>query len=272
MIIDGYTIVFQMINFLILVFLLRHFLYGPIIEAMDARETQILQREEEAAAQRQEAEEKASMYRRKMEDLQRQEESFLERAKASVEAQKGELLEAARGEVDRRRRSWEEALERERASFVQELRRRVGQGACSIARQCLRDLADARLESLAWDLFLQRIRELSGEERSKLLEALASDPQPVILRTAFETSEDHIEALQAQLQKMLPESGKDLTIFAETDPSLVCGLELTIGGHRVAWSIEGYLTGVEESILREMRGGSDLVGDDGEVSGRDAKE
>lgn len=271
MIIDGYTIVFQIINFLILVFLLRHFLYGPIIETMDVREKRILQREEEAAARMKEAEEELSIYRKKMEDLKRQEESFLERARASVEGQKGELLEVARSEVDRRRRSWEEALERERASFIDELRRRVGQQACSIARQCLRDLADARLEVLTWDLFLQKINELSGEEHSKLSEALASDPHRVILRTAFEAPEQDIRVLETHLQKMLPGSASDVTISAETDPSLVCGLELTIGGHRVAWSVEGYLEGVEESILQEMRHGPDLEGGE-EVSGSDPTE
>ncbi len=253
MIIDGYTIIFQMINFLILVFLLRHFLYGPIIETMDERETKIVERENEAAARMLKAGEKVRAYHRKTRTLQRQEEAFLERARASVEAQRGELLEEARSEVDGRRRSWQEALERERESFIDELRRRIGQQACSIARRCLHDLADACLEGLTWDLFLKRIEELPEEERSKLLEALVSDSNRITLRTAFEAPGEKVRALEMSLRRMLPgPADADLKISHETDPSLVCGLELEAGGYRVAWSVDGYLDGVQEKILKEL--------------------
>ena len=74
MIIDWYTIMFQIVNFLILVFLLRYFLYGPIIRAMDEREQTIMQREEKAAAQKLEAENETRSYHQKSEKLQQREQ------------------------------------------------------------------------------------------------------------------------------------------------------------------------------------------------------
>ncbi len=41
MLIDWFTVVAQIVNFLILVWLLKRFLYKPILDALDAREKKI---------------------------------------------------------------------------------------------------------------------------------------------------------------------------------------------------------------------------------------
>lgn len=252
MIIDWYTVIFQIINFLILVFLLRYFLYGPIVRAMDQREQKIVLREEEAAAREQEAEQEAQAYRRKKEELQQQEEEIREKAYSAAEEEKRELLDEARREVDETRHRWEDAFNREKETFIFELRRRIGQQACSIARRCLQDLADSHLEALIWDLFLKKIDKLSEDGRSALQEGLAKDDHKLVLRSAFEAPDEKLEQLKLNLQEILPDFKEDFTLAAKTDPSLVCGLELDAGGYRIAWSVDSYLEDVEEQILKEL--------------------
>ncbi len=253
MIIDWYTIIFQIINFLILVFLLRRFLYGPIIRAMDQREQKIMQREKDAAEKKKEAEEQVQVYSRKREELQEQEEEIREKAHSAAEKEKRKMLDQARCEVDETRRSWEEAFERERESFVSELRRRIGRQACSIARRCLQDMADAHLESLTWELFITKITRLPEEEREALRGALDAEDQRIVLHSAFEPSGDKLEQLKASLQKEIyPDLKKDLKLAVKTEPSLICGLELDIGSYRVSWSMESYLEDVEEQILKDL--------------------
>jgi len=67
--IDWFTVVAQIVNFLILVGLLKKFLYGPIIRAMDDRERRIASRLEEANARERQAQEEVQSYRQKREDL-----------------------------------------------------------------------------------------------------------------------------------------------------------------------------------------------------------
>ncbi len=252
MIIDWYTIIFQIINFLILVFLLRRFLYGPIIRSMDEREQKIVQREEEAAEQKKEAEEESRAFRLRSEQLQQQKEEILEKTRAAVAEEKRELLHKARREVDETKRQWENAFTRERETFIGELRRRIGQQACSVARQCLQDLADSRLEELIWDLFLKKIGKLPTEERAALQKALSADDHKLVLRSAFNPPADKLKQLKSNLQEILSDLKVDLALSTETDSSLVCGLELAAGGYRVAWSVDSYLEGVEIQILEEL--------------------
>lgn len=252
MIIDWYTIVFQAINFLILVFLLRHFLYGPITQAMEERERKIAQREEAATSAKAEAEKAQLAYHQKTEDLGETAEEIMRSARISAEEEKRELLEEARRQVDNTRRRWEEALETEKDAFTDRLLRRIGRQACSIARRCLTDLADARLEELAWEVFLRELGSLTEKERSELKGALASEHHSLSLRSAFAVPRERVRELEAHLQELL-DLQNSLKISSKTDPTLVCGLELEVGGYRVAWSVDSYLDGVEERILREIR-------------------
>lgn len=268
MIIDWYTIIFQIINFLVLVFLLRRYLYGPIIRAMDDREQKIMEREEEAENKKKEAEKESREYRQQKEELAQQEDEILEQAREKAEKEKHSFLKEARKEVEETKSRWEDAFEREKETFISELRKRIGQQACTVARRCLEDLADAELEALTWDLFLKKIREMPEEERSKLKEAVASEEDEVFLQSAFEPPKKKLNKLREELQEVVAEHKAQLKLSAKTDQSLVCGLELNAGGYRVSWNIDSYLDDVEERILKDFdqQASAELTG---EVSGSD---
>jgi len=55
MLIDWFTVGAQVLNFLILVWLLKHFLYKPILNAIDAREKRIASELADADAKKSEA-------------------------------------------------------------------------------------------------------------------------------------------------------------------------------------------------------------------------
>ena len=252
MIINWYTVIFQIINFIVLVFLLRRFLYGPIIQAMDDREQKIMQREEDAAAKKREAEEESRTYVEKKEELEEKEEEIKEEVRKAADKEKQKMLEEARREVGETRQRWEEAFEREKESFITELRRRIGLQACSVARSCLEDLADSRLEELTWEVFMDKISKLPAEERSSLQEALASDNNRVLLKTTFDSPAEKIKELKKALREIISGANNEPDLSVKTDQTLVCGLELDTGGYRVAWNIDSYLEGVQEHILKEL--------------------
>jgi len=252
MIIDWYTILFQIINFLILVFLLRYFLYGPIVKAMDERERKIVEREEEAETKRKEAEKAENNYRQKSQEFEEEKEELMDEARSSAEEEKADLLSKARSEVSETRRRWEEAFEREKESFTGELRRRIGRQACSVARRCLEELADARLEELTWNIFTGKLDDLPDNDRQNLLKGLEENDYKLNLQSAFETPEEKLQELESKLDKVLPETEKQLSLFAKIDSELICGLELVAGGYRISWSVDSYLGDIESEILKEL--------------------
>ena len=261
MIIDWYTVGFQVINFLVLVFLLRRFLYGPIIEMMEAREMKIARREDVAAAKASEAEDEARAYQQKVAELNSRDEELLAEAKLGADNERRMLLEATRSEVDETRKRWHQEVYREQESFMLELRSRVGRQACLIARQCLQDLADIKLETMIWDVFLQKLGQLSPEEFTRLQEAFSREKQ-VLLSSSFKPAEERLQGVSAFLKEHY---GQNVQLTHQVNSELICGVELEVGGYRVAWSVDEYLEGVEKEILGHLhRSGKEASPDAGE--------
>jgi len=252
MIIDWYTIIFQIINFMVLVFLLRLFLYKPIIKAMDERENTIIEREKEAGRRESEAEERVNNFNQKSEELENRKTEILEKAQAEAEEKKQQLLNEARQEVDQTRQRWADSFEKEKESFIIELKRRIGQQAGTLARQCLKDLADSKLEEIAGKHFLQKVEKLPTEESKRLSAALDKGDAKIVVKSAFELNDNYGDLLQQALKKTLPAQSKQLTFTYRKEPDLICGLELETGGYLLSWNVESYIGKVEEEILKEF--------------------
>lgn len=95
-----FTVVVEIVNFLILVALLKYFLYDRIIGIADKREAKIAARFEEAELSRREAEKEVETFQTKQRGLDEQREQFIVQAKAEAENRRRELLEQARQEIE----------------------------------------------------------------------------------------------------------------------------------------------------------------------------
>ena len=245
---DLFTFVAQVVNFVVLVVLLRIFLYKPVIRAMDERERRIASRLEEAEEGKREAEEEADSYRRKQEELEERRGEILSQARQDAEERKSELLEEARREVDESREKWRRALERQRESFLSRLRAKVGEETYRIARRALRDLADEELEARILAVFSRRLDELDDDRRRELTEALGDGGQ-VRVRSAFAVEKEDRERLEKKVRALT--DGR-LSFDYEESGELISGVELRAGDERVSFSLESYLDELEERMRQAV--------------------
>lgn len=257
--IDWITVAFQIVNFLILLALLRWLLYGRIIKAMDAREATIAARLAEADAKRQEAEKQAAELRQKTEDLDAQRDELLAKAKADADAQRKELTAQARAEVDLTRAQWHQAVEREKDGFLQDLRQRVSQQTLAIARRVLADLAGADLEERMVGSFLAQLDGLDDAERTKMADAVAKTAENpaerfATVRSAFALPDAARQRLADAVHGRIAE---EVDVRFETSGELLCGIELMAGGTQLAWSIEHYLATLEEELAAAFESSSE---------------
>jgi F-type H+-transporting ATPase subunit b len=155
--IDLFVFFAQIVNLFILMFLLKKFLFGKIIGAMDAREAKIGAVFAEAEASRQGAEKAAETYDQKLRDLEVRYEAMLNQARQDAETHRNQLMEKAREEVDFLQKRWVEALRSERQHFLQELRHLAGNQIYAVSRRVLKDLADLDLEERIVEVLVERI-------------------------------------------------------------------------------------------------------------------
>lgn len=247
--IDWVTTVAQVINFLVLVALLRHFLYGPITRAMAEREERIAKRMHEAEEREREARERAEAHEQARRELEERREEVLESARRAAEEERERLTEEARREVAALERRWHEALRDEQRGFLDELRRRIGEQLCGLSRQALSDLANADLQEQMVAVFLERLAGIDPPRREELRAGLREGSGPVRVTTAFELPADRREHVRRAIRELLGIDGE--VDFTRSD-DLLCGIELGVGGRKLGWSIDSYLDRLAESITEML--------------------
>ena len=260
------TVAAQIVNFLILVWLLKRFLYGPIVRAMDKREKTIRQRLEGADEKRVEAEQKAEEFDQRQRELEEQREDELKKAREQAQQEKKKLLDAARKEADEKRERWAQDLEREQQNFVADARRTVGEQVVQVARKALGDMADADLEQQLVAAFLKQLEALDGEQRKEIREALDRQEGPVTLRSSFELAAKDRDRAAKKLSELFE---RDVEVETETSADLLCGLEATAAGHKVGWTLSRYLEQTERELNEMFRGAVQEQKADGEAKRED---
>ena len=255
---DGFTIVAQVVNFLILVALLKRFLYAPIIRAMQAREDHIATRLQQAQEQISDAERQAAVYDQKMQALQQTQDAILTQAKEEAVAQRQQLIEQARQDVERLQERWRQTLRQEQTAFLQDLRQVAGQQVCAVARRVLADLANANLEWAVIQGFLARLHRLDHETRDTFSSALQGSHGDAMVRSAFPLPEEAREQiLQALHNDMSDPQGE---VQFTTAPELICGIEFIAHGQKIAWSLAQHIDSLEErfATLLEQELGTEM--------------
>jgi len=245
MLIDWFTVLAQVVNFLILVWLLKHFLYRPILDAIDAREKRIASALADANAKKTEAEQERDAFQHKNEAFDQQRAALLSQATNEAQAERLRLLDTARQESDSLRAKRQEALISEQQSLRAALSRRAQEEVFAIARKVLADLAGASLEARMADVFLRRLRELDDAAMAGLKSAFKMSSSPLLVRTAFELPPPQRAAIETALKETL---GGEMQVQFETAPDLVSGIEISANGHKVAWSIAEYLASLGKAV------------------------
>jgi F-type H+-transporting ATPase subunit b len=245
MLIDWFTVVAQVINFLILVWLLKRFLYRPILNAIDAREKRIAAQLAEAEAKKAEAQQERDAYQHKNEEFDKQRAAHLKQVTEEAKAERRRLLDTARQESDDLRAKRQEALISEQRSLSEALTHRAREEVFAIARKALADLAGTTLEARMIEVFLRRLRELQEEEMTGLKSAFNVSTSPLLVRTTFSLLPEQRAAIDVVIKETL---GKNKQVQYETAADLVSGIEISANGQKLAWSIADYLGSLAKSI------------------------
>jgi len=237
-----FTFAAQIVNFLVLVALLRWLLYGRIVRAMQDREAKIQNRLEEAEERRREAEKTAREHEEKKREIEQRREQMLEEARNQAQEEGERWRREAREDVERKRQQWEEAFRRERRDLLSEVRRQAGHAGVEAARRTLEQLADVDLESRICDRFAERLREIDDQQRDEIARHLGDGEDVVSIRSSFDVSKERRNQLRDALREAI---GYNAEVEFEQASDLLCGLELDVGGYRFGWNVKQFLHDLE---------------------------
>ena len=250
MLIDWFTVGAQALNFLILVWLMRRYLYKPILHAIDEREKRIAAELADADAKKAEAKKDRDEFQHKNEEFDQQRAALLSKAKDEAKAERQRLIDEARKAADALSAKRQEALRNDAQNLNQAISRRTQQEVFAITRKALKDLATTSLEERMGEVFIRRLRTMNGDAKAVLATALKTTSVPALVRSAFDLTADQRATIQNALNETF---SAEIHLRFETAPELVSGIELSSNGQKVAWSIADYLSSLEKGVSELLK-------------------
>jgi F-type H+-transporting ATPase subunit b len=245
MLIDWFTVGAQVLNFIVLVWLLKRFLYKPVLNAIDAREKRV-------AAELAAAELQLTEIKKARDELQAKGNAFdeergalLAKAILGAKMEAERLLGNARQAADAVTLQRNAALHSETERLSVELSRLAAAESINIARAALKDLAGADLEACICQVFARRLRGIDSSTKESLGVSLKSPTGKPVVTSSFELSSCDVIAIQTALNETF---SADIHLRFETSSNVIGGIELSVAGERLSWTIADYLKTLEGKV------------------------
>jgi F-type H+-transporting ATPase subunit b len=245
MLIDWFTLGVQVLNFVILVMLMKHFLYQPILNSIDIREKLIAATLSDADKKHRAAVKERDVFRHKIEEIDQQRDSLFNQATNEVKAEGDRLLTEANKTADAVSAKRQEMLKVDVKNLNKAIEIKTQQEVFAISRLVLSDLASTTLEERMCDLFTQRLQAMEEKEKKLFTAAFKDTSKPALIRTTFDLPEAQRSAIQNAFNKTVSAAIK---FQFETAPDIISGIELTANGQKLAWNIADYLVSMGKSV------------------------
>jgi len=223
---DLTTSILEVLNFLVLVWLLKRFFYRPVLDVIEQRQRASAKIIADAEAQRHEAEALKAQYQQRLDHTERERELALAKLDQEIAGERARRLATVEAEVaaDRRRRQMLE--ERETSERESARERQAIAVAGRFASRFLDRLAGPELEAKLLDLALDELGAENSERRVALSAALGEPDVFVRVLTAFPLEATHRALVKARLDEL---AGRALEPVFGEDATLKSGLCLTAG-------------------------------------------
>ncbi len=241
MLIDWFTVFAQIVNFLVLVWLLKKLLYKPILNAIEKRENLVKSQLTLAEATMKDAQEKSDLLSQEKSDFEKRKQLEFDKAIDSAESIKASLIEDTKKELEALSLKQQVRLKEDEHTFTKDLIKKTQKEVFAIARKALSDLASENLENHIAVKLIQTIETLGQEEREALINALNSSDQGISVRSSLELSNTVKMQISHTFNKIL---STEVKLEFDIKPDLVCGIEIVTNGYKLSWNIDEYVSAI----------------------------
>ena len=221
-----WTFLFEILNFLVLAFVLHRLLYRPLREAIDKRKAENERARTEAEAARKEADAVKQQLAAKLAETDRERQDVLRKAAEQAEAEKAKRLAEADASAKAVREQARRDAEQLRQDTVTELEGEIGTVAVGLAERLLAQACDASLNVQLARRLGETIRAVTGEERERVRRDAGTGG--AVIESAAALDEPTRNDLSAAVRELV---GHECEVKFEVNPALVGGALVRVGGH-----------------------------------------
>ncbi len=238
MLINWFTLVAQIINFLILLWLLNKFLYKPVLKALDEREARIALTISDAESVKLNAMKELDDYSAKNVAIDKEKNSIIQDSRMAAEREYNKIIDSAKYAAQQLIDKQNNILADERDTFYKTASDELMARIIRITEKSIADLSDTTLESHLIVKCIDSIQKITDDERISIAKLLQFCNNTVVIRTSKPLDSDSVSQLQASLSTVF---GSAITLHYEHASHLLCGIELIIDTYKLSWNAHDYI-------------------------------
>lgn len=226
MTLDPLTFALEILNFLVLLWLLQRFLFRPIRGALVQRQQHLQQAQQDARQQEQQAKALQQELQQQLQDWEQSKQQQQQALQQQLSQERERALNQVRAEADAEKQRLQVVLEQDRAALAQRTLQQARQGALQLTGHLLQRVAGPELDQALLNMLMEDCAELPASDRQELIAALHSQQGPLPVESARPLSSRQQQQLQQSLCELLKQ---ELQIENRIQPDLISGLRVHIG-------------------------------------------
>jgi len=228
------TFLLEIINFLVLVWILKRFLYKPVLDVITRRRGDIEKTLSDAKALHSDAEALQEQYKNRLAVWEQERLAAQTELKKEIEEERTRQMELLLSGLEEEREKAKTIAQHQLKSCRQQTENRALAQGAQFATRLLTATAGPELELRLSDLFIQELTALSPEQIKVLQAAGKKTPDKIQITSAYPLDEIARQALEQSLSTSLMINGP---FHYTQDEALLAGLRINIG----AWVLRANL-------------------------------
>ena len=235
---DWVTFSLEIVNFLVLLWILKHFLYKPVLNIIAQRQAGINDKLEEANKKQTEAEQLKLQYTNRLTEWENEKKAARHKLDEEIDSLRQQRMQDLNQQLE---------MERQKAEAIQQRRLEqektqtqmtaLYQGAAFTAK-LLSQLASPELEKQLIDLFIAQLQDMPEQQQQTIQSNIDPASNEIQVCSAYPLPQSVQQFLETALNKLV---NKTITIKYTQDPNLIAGLRVSIGAFMLQANIQDEL-------------------------------
>jgi len=237
------TFLLEIINFLVLVWILKRFLYRPVLSMLEKRREKIEQSLNEATDRHTQAMALEQQYQGRLDEWELEKQQLRDALQQEIQNERTQKLELLQTELAREHEKTAVIEQRHQAETLRQYQQNSHEQGARFAARLLNTVAGPELESRLFELLMKTFDELDDEHLTILRNACQISADNITVTSAYALSDEQGPQLEQKLCTLCKQS---VNINYMQDPKLLAGLRICIGAWVLRINLQDELSGFVE--------------------------
>lgn len=237
------TFVLEFINFLVLLWILKHFLYKPVLDIIARRRAGIEKTLADAATLHADAEKLQKQYEGRLSDWEQERQKMREALAREIDAERIRKMAELQATMEQERQKTRVAEARRQADARRKVEETALMQGSRFAAQLLKQAAGPDTEARLVELVITELSRLPAKRLAALRDSFGKAPEAVVVASAFPLPDDQRRRLEQALATV---ASPDIPRRFEEDGTVLAGVRITVGNWVLGANIRDELRGFTE--------------------------